>query len=113
MPCVRLQAAAGETIEGTPWFPLRGVLDLSDWLSPRCRAGEILDDLGRDGQAEPGWPVSSSGIPPISRGNPTERPISFLIQAMAVALVPMSGPGMYFARLRMAAAKVRTNRSLF
>jgi hypothetical protein len=34
-----------------------------------------------------------------------------LIQAMTVSLVPMSGPGIYFARLRMAAAKVRTGRS--
>src|SRR4051812_32052946 len=48
-------------------------------------------------------------MPPNSRGRPTARPISSLIQAMAVSFVPMSGPGMYSVRWRMAAAKARTS----
>ena len=52
-------------------------------------------------------PISSSGMPPISRGKPTARPISSLIHAMQRSSVPMSGPGIYSTRSRMARAKAR------
>jgi hypothetical protein len=58
---------------------------------------------------KPVAPISSRGIPPISGGSPTARPISSLIQAMQSSSVPMSGPGIYSTRSRMARAKARIN----
>jgi hypothetical protein len=46
-------------------------------------------------------------MPTISRGSPTARPISSLIQPIASSSVPISGPGTYSVRLAIAAAKAR------
>ncbi len=50
----------------------------------------IRDETGRS----VGLPREIGGIPPIARGSPTGRPVSSRIHAMAVSLVPISGPGM-------------------
>ena len=60
---------------------------------PREIGGIPLDEIAAT-KPKPVAPISSRGMPPISRGSPTARPVSSWIHPIANSSVPMSGPGM-------------------
>jgi hypothetical protein len=78
----------------------------------RLRPDSLAATSAATARPKPVAPISSSGMPPTTRGSPRPDRSQSLTHAMHVSSVPMSGPGMYSLSSRIIRANARTRASL-